>query len=61
MSEAKDALDGVYYTYATDASLTKYQVLSFLESADTLTFNSSITQTTYADANDYSKRYPVTK
>jgi prepilin-type N-terminal cleavage/methylation domain-containing protein len=61
MSEAKDALDGVYYTYASDANLTKYQVLWFLESADTLTLNTNIAQSAYADANDYSKRYPVTK
>ena len=59
MSDSKDPLDTVSYTYSTNAAQTKYQVLGYLESADSLAY-SPLPQV-YAEPASYSGRTVVTK
>ena len=59
MSEAKDALDGGYYSYSVNQARTKYSLGVFLENQDSLAFNDILMPIAYA--LDYSKRTLVTK
>ncbi len=71
LSNAKDPLDGVYYTYATNVDLTKYQLLWFLENSDSLTYFSynkkltlpefSIIPSAHAEPATYANRFIVSK
>jgi len=62
MSDAKDPLDGIYYTYVINANQNKYQVLWFLESWDSITYNPSpLIDTVYAEPTSYSGRTIITK
>lgn len=56
MGVAKDPLDGIPYTYAVNADMTKYQLLGFLEGGKIQA--SAGFPVAYAAAPDYSKRYP---
>lgn len=75
MSNAQDPLDKKYYTYLTNATYTKYQILALLEdgstkvaSADTNS-NTNLAQNRVPDSSalidtafaGYDTRYPVTK
>ena len=62
MSTAQDPLDKKFYTYATNAQSTKYQVLSLLENSSTLatTKSSSISLIDQAYAG-YETRTPLTR
>jgi hypothetical protein len=40
MSDSRDPLDSTPYTYSVNVTQNKYQVLGFLENADSLTFSS---------------------
>ena len=56
-----DPLDKKYYTYSTNATRTKYQVLGLMENSSTLAMNevgNSLIPVAYAG---YDTRYPVTK
>ncbi len=59
MSEAKDPLDGVYYTIWVDINQKKYQILWFLENADSLGY--SPVDQAYAEPATYSGRTLMTK
>lgn len=52
----KDPLEENYYTYITNNTLTKYQVIWFLENSNYTSFNFN-----KLEAKDYSKRYIYTK
>lgn len=63
-----DPLDRSYYTYSTDMSYTRYELMGFLENADTkITYDAPFLPTAnattldYSIANDYSVRYPMVK
>jgi prepilin-type N-terminal cleavage/methylation domain-containing protein len=52
-----DPLDSTRYIYSTDIAWTKYQLLSYLENGDSISFyNDVLINSTYA-AIDYSKKY----
>jgi hypothetical protein len=54
-----DPLDSKKYTYSVNSSQNSYQLLTFLESSDTLAFEfPEFIEKSYADSNDYSKRFP---
>jgi prepilin-type N-terminal cleavage/methylation domain-containing protein len=60
-SNTLDPLDKKYYTYSTNASRTKYQLLGLMENNSTLAINdigNSLIPVAYAG---YDTRYPVTK
>ncbi len=62
MSDSKDPLDSIYYTYSVNASQNKYQVLWFLESSDSIAYNSSpFIDSVYAEPASYSGRTVFTK
>lgn len=56
MGNAKDPLDGIPYTYAVNADMTKYQLLGFFEGGKAQA--SAGLPNAYAAGPDYSKRYP---
>lgn len=56
MGNVNDPLDGTPFTYAVNADFTKYQLLGFLEGGKIQA--STGLPNAYADAPDYSKRYP---
>jgi len=60
MSDAKDPIDWVYYTYSIDINQNKYQILWYLENVDSITYNSIIDQA-YAEPTTYANRFPITK
>ena len=69
MSETKDPLDNTYYTYSTNANQDKYQVLGYLENADSLVFSppyqggagGGIITSVYAEPASYINRTIVTE
>ena len=65
VSDAKDPLDKVPYTYSVSASLNKYQILWFLENSDSLSMlpieGNSLVSQAYADPSTYAGRTIATK
>ena len=59
----KDPLDKVFYTYSTNITQNKYQLLTFLENSNYVTYDfNPFKESFYSiDASDYSNRYPFEK
>ncbi len=60
--DIKDTLDKIYYTYSTNDTFSKYQILWFFEGSQNITTNfKNISITEKAYASDFSERFPVVK
>ena len=60
----QDPLDNAYYTYSVDTASKRAELMAYLENSGNLTvtsYNGALENSVYADAPNYSARYPSLK